>query len=176
MKLNDYPKDFVKRTKELVSKHYECVETTSGLEVTFLINCLLGLVVAVVENGKAKGLVKDKDFLKGISKIGFLKKNTKENAEQTDLISKDKVEIEVWHKEYLDETYGWFLHKMRNAIAHQHVDSQNENEKWVGVRMWNETNAGVTDFEMELTNEELKDIAMGIAEDYLEQNKTKKST
>jgi hypothetical protein len=74
MESTNYPKDFVERTKKLVETHYECIKTTNELEVTFLINCLLGLIVAVAENGKATGLVKDKDFLRNISKVGFLKK------------------------------------------------------------------------------------------------------
>jgi hypothetical protein len=166
MKEINYPKDFVERTKKLINTHYDCIKKTSKLEVTFLINCLLGLIVAVAENGKGKGLIKEKNFLGSIEKIGFLKKDTtKQN-----LISSDETTIKVAHKESLGEyKYEWFLTKIRNAIAHQHIEPINKDEKWTGVKMWNEPTDGIKDFEIELTNTELKELALKIAEEYLSQ-------
>jgi hypothetical protein len=145
----NYRKDIVERTKRLIETHYDCIKKTSQLEVTFLINCLLGLVVAVSENKKGKGKVKDKIFLQNILKT-----------------------------EYLDKSYDWFLPKIRNAIAHQNIEPRNdsENKKWTGVKMWNwNEHNKKKDFEIELTNEELKDLALKIAEDYLNQENNQKN-
>jgi hypothetical protein len=146
MEMVYYPIDIVERTKELLQNTYEEIKKTSQLEVSFLINCLLGLVVMVAESKKGKGLVKDKEFLRNIRKIN------------------------IKYKESLAEKeYQWFLKKMRNAIAHQNIDPINENGKWTGAKMWNETKDGIRDFEISLTNTELKELALNIANDYLNQ-------
>jgi hypothetical protein len=72
---------------------------------------------------------------------------------------KGKSEIE---NEY---TKDWFLKKIRNGIAHQNMTAKNENEKWIGVRIWNE-HYGLVDFEIEFTIEELKEFAIFIAGEF----------
>jgi hypothetical protein len=171
MESTNYQKDFVERTKKLMENYYKCIEKEDELEVTFLINCLLGLVVVIAERGvtAAKGLIKDKDFLRTI-KICFLNKKT--NNMQC-VIENNETTADVEHKETLGAyQYQWFLTKMRNAIAHQHIEPINEDEKWKGVRMWNESANGIKDFEIVLTSDELKNIAIGIAEDYLHSEDT----
>jgi hypothetical protein len=135
----DYQNEFVSRTKQLLECHFEAIKKESALEVTFLMNCLLGLVVLVAESNKGKGLIKDKTFL-------------------NDIINKDLA---------LEE-YQWFLQKIRNAIAHQHIEPDNNNGEWVGVKMWDERD-NIMNFEIKLTNSRLKELALNIANDYLNQ-------
>jgi hypothetical protein len=166
MKTTNYPEDFVKRTKKLIESHYEHIKTNGELEVTFLINCLLGLIVAVAENGKETGLISNSEILNSIQKIGFSEKAS--DTSKQELINHDEITITIKHKDCLAEKeYQWFLKKLRNAIAHQNIEPINEKEKWTGVKMWNESRDGIKDFAIELTNDELKRLALSIAGNYL---------
>jgi hypothetical protein len=170
MSTTNYPKDFVKRTKNLIESHYEYIKTNSKLEVTFLINCLLGLIVVVAENNKEINI---SQILNNIPKIGFLDKEASNTSTQ-ELINRNEITITIKHKECLAKKGGqWFLTKLRNAIAHQNIEPINEEGKWTGVKMWNKTNGGIKDFEIELTNDELKELALNIAERYLDKMKGK---
>jgi len=167
--IENYRIDFIKRTKEILEGGYKDFEEKDR-EVTFLLNCLLGLIVAVSENEKRenkifKGNI-DNSFLELIPEsIGFIEKGQDEN----DLANKDLtiLDVVVSHRTDLKRKKQlWFINKIRNCIAHQNVQGVNENGKWIGVRLWNE-NASMKDFEIILTVEETKNLAIALANKYL---------
>lgn len=162
----NYPLDFVKRTKELLQQNFSDFES-KDLEVTFLLNCLLGLIVNVSENKKSNSIFNtkiDKNFLSILpDKIGFKIKDSNEY----ELIDTNEIRIKIGHKEDLNILYKYeFITKLRNGIAHQHIDAINEDGKWVGVKLWNINNK-LKDFEIIFTIEELKKLSLKIAADYL---------
>jgi hypothetical protein len=183
MEIKYYSIDFVERTKELIEQHYECVQKVSGLEVTFLINCLLGLIVAVSENhGKAttfNGNI-DGPFADKIpDKVWYLKKNGEQkdihkilkeakNKNTHCLIKEALYDFSIKDKSDLRKGYAKsdFITKLRNAIAHQNIFVGNEDKQCKTVRMWNER-VGCVDFEIEFTIEELRELSLYIAEEYL---------
>lgn len=59
-----------------------------------------------------------------------------------------------------------FIATLRNAIAHQNIFIGNKDGQCETVKMWNEKN-GYIDFEIEFTIEELRKLALHIAEEYL---------
>ena len=75
----NYRIDFIKRTKEILKENFQSFEEKDR-EVTFLLNCLLGLIVTISENEKTEKKVFkdniDNDFLTMIpNKIGFVKRD-----------------------------------------------------------------------------------------------------
>ena len=142
--IKKYRIDFIKRTKEILEENFQSFEEKDR-EVTFLLNCLLGLIVTISENEKTgKKVFKDNidnDFLTLIpDKIGFVKRNRVDD----DLTNVDLTElnVKVGHKEDLKrENKLWLINKIRNGIAHQNIEGINENDKWIGDRLWNNTNA-----------------------------------
>ena len=167
--IKNYKIDFVTRTKDLLNDNFSDFENKDK-EVTFLLNCLLGLIVNVSENEKKSNLtIKgniDEDFLSNIpDKIGFvIKKQHKKDLTNTDLTD---IQTKVGHKTEL-KNYNklWFVNKLRNGIAHQNIEGINDNHKWVGLRLWN-TNNDVKDFEVIFTIDELRKLALKIADEYL---------
>ena len=73
-------KDFVKRTKEILKGKYDYFKEEEDREVTFLLNCLLGTVVAVSEskNNNLNGNIDDKFLELFPDEIGFLKTKSNE--------------------------------------------------------------------------------------------------
>ena len=170
--ITNYRIDFVERTKEILQENYPEFKDNNR-EVTFLLNCLLGLIITVSENEKKlnkvfKGNI-DNDFLKFIpEKIGFVEKTN-----NIDLTDKDLTifELAVCHKTSLiKETKLWFVNKIRNCIAHQNIEGMNENGKWIGVRLWNQKDS-TKDFEIIFTVEEIKNLAIELATQYLKFHK-----
>ncbi len=167
--INKYSIDIIKRTKEILENNYKKFEKEDR-EVTFLMNCLLGLIIAISENEKRKRrIIKktiDESFLNMIpSKIGFINsKSIQQDFTDTDLT---KLCLNVGHKEELiGKDKLWFINKIRNGIAHQNIYGINKNKLWVGVGLWNENN-GKKDFEIVFTIKELKGLAIKLAKEYL---------
>lgn len=168
-----YRIDFVTRTKELLNDNFSDFKTKDK-EVTFLLNCLLGLIITVSENGKKanqsiKGLI-DEDFLACIpTNIGFIIKEHHKQDLTKEIVT--KIQTTIGHKAELKSCEKlWFVKKLRNAIAHQNIEGINENNNWVGVRLWNTYN-DVRDFEVIFTIEELRELALKIANEYLSNTK-----
>jgi len=171
--ITNYPIDFVKRTKDLLNDNFDYFKDKDS-EVTFLLNCLLGLIVNVSENEKKsnktfKGKIDD-DFLSNLpEKIGFIINNSNDN--EISNINLFEINTNIGHKEDLKtRTKLWFINKLRNGIAHQNIEGINENKKWVGLKLWN-TNSDIKDFEIVFTIDELKKLSLMIANDYLESAK-----
>lgn len=169
--INIYRIDIIKRTKEILEENFQSFEEKDR-EVTFLLNCLLGLIVAISENEKRKVKVFkgniDTDFLTLIpAKIGFVEGRQLD----ADLTNADLTElsVKVGHKPALKKkSQLWLINKIRNGIAHQNIEGMNENGKWVSVRLWNSDNNARKDFEVIFVIEELKRFAIALADKYLE--------
>lgn len=172
--INNYKIEFVKRTKEILEENFQSF-TDKDREATFLLNCLLGLIVTISENEKKKQKVFkstiDNDFLALIpDKIGFIKKNQSE----TDLTENTLPHlcVHVGHKnDLIGISQLWLINKIRNGIAHQNIEGVNENNIWVGIRLWN-TNDSKKDFEIIFTIEELKNFALALSTKYLNEGNT----
>jgi len=171
--IKNYRIEFVERTRDLLNNNFSDFKDKDR-EVTFLLNCLLGLIVNVSENEKKtnltfKGKIND-DFLLNLpEKIGFIiKSSDKHNLTDSNLT---KIDTKVGHKDDLKEcTKLWFVNKLRNGIAHQNIEGINDNDVWTGLKLWNTTNE-LIDFEVIFTIEELKKLTLKIADDYLESSK-----
>ncbi len=181
----NYKSSFVKRTREIINdgSKYFSDERFDGdsREVTFLLNCLLGLIVSVLEDDTVSkvmyGNFIDNDFKKYIpNKVAFIENTDMKNAFKEGGkfialldVEHKKVVIDVKIKKYEDLNSISkinFLKKIRNAIAHQHIDGVNKSGKWVGVKLWNELDIG-RNFEIEFTIKELKKLAISISDDYI---------
>ena len=181
----NYKLEFVKRTRDIIENSDGCFSSAQldgdSREVTFLLNCLLGLVVAVSENISVSRILYDnqidEDFKSNIPhKVAFLrsgdiKKSYKEDGNFTELLSKEQkvltINIEIKrHKNLSILTKLNFLTKIRNAIAHQHIEGLNNSGEWVGVKLWNESDIG-RNFEIEFEIQELKKFALYISEAYI---------
>lgn len=97
-----FDKDFVIRTKELLSEFYDNTER----EVTLLLNCLLALVVLPVERKNGENAIKFQE--KCVDKMGALKNSIAD--------------------EIFNEDRHTFNH-IRNAIAHLHIELEESNYK-----------------------------------------------
>ncbi len=170
--IQKYSIEFIKRTNEILQVDFHRFEEKDR-EVTFLLNCLLGLIVTVSENENQKlkvfkGKIDD-DFLALVpDKIGFVEEIQVNNS--FDLTDKcvTKLNARVGHKNDLKrKDKFWLLNKIRNGIAHQNIEGVNEEKKWVGVRLWNKPNAKMKDFEIVFTIEELRKLATELSNKYL---------
>lgn len=186
MVLHNYPKEFVERTLILLDKCYDNAKQNE-LEVTFLLNCLLGLIIATYE--KMDVNVKDSVFGKRlwdeeiskfiptkIAKIdlnSFYSKfkddiNTKSLIGQLDEKVKIENEIEIQkHKLVKNLTLKEFIRNIRNGIAHQNLMATSQSEHWEGVRIWNHNKDGIKDFEVEFTISQLKKFAVFIGREFI---------
>lgn len=171
--ITDYPIEFIERTKDILQKEFHRFEKEDK-EVTFLMNCLLGLIVTVSEEENRKLEVFkykiDDDFRDLVpKKIGFVEGTQVDD--KFDLTEKSVTELNlpVGHWDELKEKDKfWFLNKIRNAIAHQNIKGLNENSEWVGVSLYNlKKNPKMKDFQITFTIEELRKFAIGISEKYL---------
>lgn len=171
---NNYPIDIVERTDSLLKGNHSL---GTQFEVTFLLNCLLGIIVAANEfdkrkgNGKLKSLPFPENLLNLIpSNLTFI---DRQKIIKSVSIDRDNISWLVFNKNELCNSaqkynLGWFLEKIRNSIAHQHIEAVNLDNAWVGIKMWNEPVIGVRDFEVEFSVSELRELALIIASIYLE--------
>lgn len=176
-----YDIDFVRNTIKVLTSNYEHIER-QDLEVTFLINCLMGLIITTYEKiEKTKNTIfnrplSDPEIIlkvppkKSYIKIAEALTKFKENINEIDFINaKKEHEINGVNIEILDCSdmrLIEFLNKIRNAIAHQHVDPIDNRGKWHAIKIWNISDLGIKNFEAEFTTHELKEFALFIAEEY----------
>jgi len=167
--IKNYRIDIVKRTREILSDYYPIFKEKDR-EVTFLMNCLLGIIIAITETEKfsrnfLRGIIDD-DFIKAIpEKIGFiLSENIIDDLTNCDLT---EINLNVGHKsDLIGKDKFWLLSRIRNCIAHQNIYGINENKKWIGVRLWNMNNSK-KDFEIVFTIDELKNYTIELANNFL---------
>ena len=176
-RMKNYRIDIVKRTTEILKDHFPTLEDKDR-EATFLMNCLLGIVVAISENKKISQSIfnesTDDDFLSMIpEKFGFI--TSYDNVKELRDIRLLKRTVNIGHKNELkSKSKIWFINRVRHSIAHQNIKAINEDEKWVGVILYNKPKE-VIDFEIEFDIVELKIFALKLGKMYLDGLK-KKST
>lgn len=168
--IDNYKIEIIQRTKEILESEYPTFEEKDR-EVTFLMNCLLGLIIAISESDNIskrtlRGKI-DTEFLSLIpKKIGFL--NSITVSEDLTNSGFNELKVNVQHFDDLTSMDKlWLVTKLRNGIAHQNIQGINENEKWIGVRIWNENKNKQKDFEIIFQIDELKNFALKLAEMYL---------
>ena len=189
MEIKDYPRDFVGRTIKLLKNNTE-IAKKDGLEVTFFLNCLLGLIVSTSENlDRCKSRFFEKricdveiiEFIpEKVAQIDFSQTFRKYVSEVNkksligQLHEKFNVETAIEIQKYKlvkNLTLHKFLKKIRNGVAHQNISPTNQKGEWKGLRIWNHNSYGIKDFEVEFTINQLKDFAIFIGEKYLEETK-----
>jgi hypothetical protein len=166
----NYSIEFVERTKQVL-EILEQKAKENNLEVTFLLNTLLGLIVMCSEKGKNIFNKKiDDDFIEKIipQDIQITENITIEFKQGMD----DKIERNITKKEFLiSKEQIWFIEKIRNGIAHQNIEpNPNGGEIWTHIRIYNKRNNKI-DFGVTLSIDQLKKLALSIADTYLEKNR-----
>ena len=190
--IRDWPKEFVERTLLLLDKGYQNARTNQ-LEVTFLINCMLGLIVATYEQlkeskeGFFEKKLYDEDIIEFIpERIAILDikpyyDRFKAEVNKKSLISQFGNEIEFESKIDIKKftlikniTLREFIRNIRNGISHQNLMATSEDSHWKGIRIWNHNTNGIKDFEVEFSINQLREFAKMIGEKYLENLPPKK--
>jgi len=157
--VNNYSTEFPKRTLKLL-KSFQDKKIDYKLNVTFLMNCLLGLIVTAVENSERRQLIignVDDELL------NFLPDNVELKIGNQPLLVHPKAVLKARGKLST-------LKKIRNSIAHQHVEPHNQNNNWIGVTLWNVHPRDGMDFRIELTTAQLNSLASYITNHYLQAN------
>jgi len=157
--VNNYNTEFPQRTLKLL-KSFQDKKIDYKLNVTFLMNCLLGLIVTAVENSERRQLITgnvDDDLL------NLLPENIELKIGNQDLSILPKATLKARAKLST-------LKKIRNAIAHQHVEPTNQNNNWIGVTLWNVNPQNEIDFRIKLTTAQLNSLATYITSNYLQAN------
>lgn len=162
MKIKEYEEEFPKRTLRLLQSFKER-NIDYSLDITFLMNCMLGLLVTAVEKAKVanlfSGKVDDGLILLLPEKVELLKIVNIKGEMKRKLTEVSKSELLTWDKLRL-------LLKIRNGIAHQHINPINKEGSWVGITIWNVNDSRSIDFRMTLLNEELFNLAEYIVRHY----------
>ncbi|MDR0582476.1 MAG: hypothetical protein LBG31_05900 [Prevotellaceae bacterium] len=149
----NYQKEFVKRTVDLLERGYEPIKAF-GREATFLMNCLLGTIVIIAEQGKNETKRPSNKFLRGVINMEFL----------SILGIPDKTK-------YLNKKKVWLIKNIRHGIAHQHIRAFNaagaDNEShWEGVIIRNPQQNFIIEFRLE----ELRQFVINLAKNYYAAN------
>jgi len=157
--VNNYNTEFPQRTLKLL-KSFQDKKIDYNLNVTFLMNCLLGLIVTAVENSERRQLIvgnADEELLDLLPASLELKVGNQDLSVHPKSILKTRGKLST-------------LKKIRNSIAHQHVEPHNRNNNWVGVTLWNVHPRDGIDFRIELTTAQLNSLATYITSNYLQAN------
>ncbi len=190
--IKNYPKEFVARTVLLFDKVEKCAEK-EGLEVTFLLNCLLGMLVSVLENidkldksnfdkslfaiklnsKELEGIIpesikaiKDTDILKSYKEQINSHGFLKEITAENITIESSTINF-IPKQTLLNNDLIWLLRKIRNGIAHQNIMPTSESNNWKGIRLWNHNPQGIKNFAIEFNISQLRKFSKEIAERYL---------
>jgi hypothetical protein len=193
MELRDYPLEFVERTIDLIDK-VSTFAKREGLDVTFLLNCTLGMIVATSENielcdsqyfkKRICELESNKIFPTKIAYIDFNNdfKAYRDKINKTSLLTLDGSTFSIASKIHVNKynqarnlTLVSLLKKIRNGVAHQNIMPINQDKVWEGVRIWNHNKYGIKDFEIEFKVSELKQFALFLARKYVSEFKRKKT-
>lgn len=157
-----YIDDFPTNTRCLVEKCYDYIEKEEGYEVTFLMNCLLGLIDVVSEKHKDKIGDKNVSYFLSYLPDSFL--ITKRKSWEC---------VEIKREEYASVEAEHFIKKLRNSIAHQNVDAGPKGARWEYVVLRDSymrgdkvhcIRKGDINFEIKLSISQLKALAIAISE------------
>lgn len=167
--IENYPFDIVVRTKRIINESYNYFEK-KDLEVSLLMNCLLGLIVVVSENKKLFNSIFpgkiDQSFSHYIpDKIGYIIQGNPDK--NINLLSDNSIDIPILHKgDFNKVNKTQFIKLIRNGIAHQNIEGINDKGKWKGIRIWNLTRYETKNFEVVFTTDEIKQLSLYIADQY----------
>lgn len=144
--MKKFETDFVKRTKDILNNNVDIEE----YEVTFLLNCLLGMVTLPVEIEKDKKSEKSMKF-------------------QNDCIKKLKeLSQELIWKENNDNQ---LFRNIRNAIAHLNISfklNSYKNIEYVVLKNKKNGRTGKCTFQVTISVNNLKKFAEYVAQEYLD--------
>ena len=152
----NYNEEFPKNTRKILETYYDSIKKDTGLEATFLLNCLLGLIVIVYE--------KNKDKLDNI-KVSYFSDCLPDSYEYLNGSS-----IKTRKKEqYKDAKAKSFVKRIRDGIAHQHITANSDaDENWISVTIKDFSNEGKNkgkeNFVITISIEQLKRLAIAISE------------
>lgn len=148
--MEDPDKDFVCRTKEIL----DTVRTKH--DVSLLVNCTFGLVIfphtIVLE--KLKPVSRESWW----SSSEFWSKNLKDQEGLPEFLRA------ALKNNHFPKSIGEFLHKLRNALAHQEFEPINDDGRLIGIRWMIVRDR---DLRLELRKEEFKELLPFIANVYL---------
>ena len=154
MEIKKFEIEFVQRTKSLLTDYQ------GPWDMSNLINCTLGLIILPYETIKGKPSLSFWDT--ELAKIPNLPPFRLSIFKPIKSIKKSKVT-------YYSKTLKVLLQKIRNGLAHQRIEPVNQDGKFAGVIMRNYFDDAQTrpDLEVQFSQQELKDFALFIADEYL---------
>ena len=173
--MENYSIQFVERTKLLLER-LEGKAHEEGLDVTFMLNTLLGLIVLCSEEGEdvfTKNI--DDEFIERVIPPNIKIVESTEISFTEDL---DKVhEVKISKRKFLkSKKQYWYIKNLRNGIAHQNIITDSDGSRyWSHITIQNKKKGktGKINFEVRLSITELKNLANTIADQYLAFKKRK---
>lgn len=154
MELNKFEIEFVERTRDFLKEY------SGEYDMSIIINCTLGLIF--MPNEKIPKANSTSFWDTEIDKIPNLPSFQLHIFKPIKRIKKQKIV-------FYPKTLKVLLKKIRNGLAHQRIQPINENGKFTGVVIRNYFNQGKYDQDLEISfsQQELKDFALFVADEYL---------
>lgn len=160
MEIKKFDIDFVRRTKKILMTY------KGRYKLSNLINCTLGLMVLPYEN------IRDNQII-------LQNPNTFWDIDINRIPSLPKIDIRIFSPiqrinkggviTYYPNTLKVLLQKIRNGLAHQHIEPVNKNGKFVGIIISNYFDSAHQDLEIQFSRNQLEKFALFIANEYLKQ-------
>lgn len=151
MEIKNFEIEFVERTKKILEE-YE-----GDYDMSIILNCALGLII--LPNEKRLTTPSWNTKLGDISKLPHFELKTFKPIKNINNSGG-----------YYPKTLKVLLKKVRNGLAHQNIEPVNKNGKFIGVIIRNyPPNDHQPDLEVQFSQQELKDFALFIANEYLKE-------
>jgi len=146
MQMQNFSKDFVIRTKEIIENNE--ITKANKNDVTLLLNCLLGLISVATETTKSS----ETDFIAACVR----------KLDEMNVVQKYKND---------DKTFR----ALKNALSHVHIEPGNVDGKIEHVIFGDKYSRKESSFHTELkfTVEQLREYALFVADLHLEREKTR---
>lgn len=156
VEIKKFEVEFVERTKRLL------LDYQGPYDMSNLLNCTLGLIILPYETMKGRPILPFWDV--DITNVPNLPPFAFATFNPIQAIDKKSGRIRYYRK-----TLKVLLQKIRNGLAHQHVEPVNRNGKFDGViiRNYFAEPQRYMDLEIHFSQQELKDFALFIADEYL---------
>ncbi len=151
MEISKFDKEFVKRTIDILNSY------KGKFEFSNLLNCTLGLIILpYAKMGSSSYWNTEIVNLEDIPSFTIKLFEPIKKMKRGRITSYPK-------------TIGVLLRKIRNGLAHQNIEPINENNKFVGIKIFNKY-FDKLDLDIEFTREELYNFAIYISNKYLEED------
>ena len=159
MKQERYDVEFIKRTQNLINSYH------GEYDFTLFMNCLLGLIILPNE-------------FYGRRKLSLFNKDLSTFPELKNIIASsdfvfDPTKWDSRSKSYIPDkkTLKVLLKKIRNGIAHQRIESINEDGKWTGVIIQdiNKKNNNNVELSIKFQIKEFRIFAIFISSKYIDE-------